>query len=354
MERKLATIRKIAELKPIVGADKIELAIVDGWQVVVKKGEFEVGELVIYLEIDSWVPTAVAPFLTKGAKFPKVFEGVEGERLKSIKLRGELSQGLVLPYDVLPEETRARFQEGADDYGLGDEDFIDTDVTEVLGIKKYEKPLAANLQGQARGYFPSFIRKTDQERIQNIFGKLDTVKRGHLYEITLKRDGSSTTFFHKDGETGVCSRNLELKIDESNSENAFVKKFFELDLDFKLRSLGLNIAIQGELFGSNINGNWEGISDIRFEVFDIFSIDHQAYLGASERRELVSTLGLDSVPLIGYNTLLPFETVEDFLKYADRPSTHNAIAEGVVFKSVQNPEFSFKAINNKYLLNGGE
>lgn len=344
MERQLATIRRVKELKPIAGADKIELAIIDGWQVVVKKGEHEVNDLVLYLEIDSWVATHLAPFLSKGEKQPKVFEGVEGNRLRSIRLRGELSQGLVLPavvaYNEIGNPLRV-FKE-------------EEDLTEALNIKKWERPLNPQLAGQARGYFPPFIRKTNQERIQNLFHKLTDVQRSHLYEITLKLDGSSCTFYHKDGEVGVCSRNLELKIDDSNEGNAFVKKFRQLGLEEKLKALGTNIAIQGELYGSGINGNWEGISDIRFAVFDIFDIDNQTYYSASARQTVVSGLGLDSVPVISYNTLLPFESVGDFLHYADRPSLYNSVAEGVVFKSQVNPDFSFKAINNKYLLEGGD
>lgn len=124
--RKLATIRKISEIKPIEGADKIELAVLDGWQVVIKKGEYQVNDLVVYLEIDSWVPNELAPFLTPEGKEPKEYNGVKGERLRTKKLRGVFSQGLILPLSVLgkPEEI----------FTIG-EGCIGADVSEELGIQ---------------------------------------------------------------------------------------------------------------------------------------------------------------------------------------------------------------------------
>lgn len=127
-DRKLATIRKIAAIEPIEGADAIEVAVVDGWKVVVKKGEFQVGSLAVYLEIDSWVPTELAPFLSKG-KEPREYEGIKGERLRTVKLRGQLSQGLLLPLQTvyeLPSTTNC--------------DVLGDDVTEALGILKWERP----------------------------------------------------------------------------------------------------------------------------------------------------------------------------------------------------------------------
>lgn len=346
--RELATIRTIAEIRPHTNADALELAIIDGWQVVVLKGQFQAGQAIVFLEIDSWVPHELAPFLSKG-KEPREFECVKGERLRTIKLRGELSQGLVLSLDVVCINglVASAFQNG-------------DDVTVMLGIKKWERPMSPQLAGQARGNFPSFIRKTDQERIQNIFKKLGVREAIDLYEVTLKLDGSSTTFYVKDDHVGVCSRNLELKTDEENAHNMFVKMFYQLGMDWRLRAYrtatGRNIAVQGELWGAGINGNWEGISDVRFNAFDIFDIDRQAYLDAHERAGILEMLEVPAVPVIGdaLMSIINMQSVEDFLKFADRPSLYNPVAEGVVFKSINNPDFSFKAINNKYLLGGGE
>lgn len=150
--RKMATIRKISKIAPIEGAEFIEVAEVDGWRVVVKKGEYQENTLVIFCEIDSFVPNSIAPFLTPPDKFPKEYLGVKGERLKSKKLRGVLSQGLILPLNILPQNDL----EWTDPVGV--------DVSELLGIVKYDPPLPAQLAGQAKGNFPSLVPKTDQER----------------------------------------------------------------------------------------------------------------------------------------------------------------------------------------------
>ncbi len=344
-ERKLATIRTIKEIKEHTNADALEIAVIDGWEVIVKRGEHYANELVVFCEIDSWIPHEVAPFLSKG-KEPKEFEGVKGERLRSVKLRGVLSQGLVLPISVLGE---------AHETFAINPNSVGADVSEHLNIKKWERPLNPQLVGQAKGYFPIFLRKTDQERVQNQFSAMLPEHFADEYEVTLKLDGSSCTFYHKDGEVGVCSRNLELKINDENSGNAFVKKFIELGLEEKLKALGQNIAIQGELWGSGINGNWEGVSDVRFSVFDVFDIDKQQYISAPFRHHLCDVLNLEHVPVIAKaKTLENFKSVQDLLHYAERPSVYNKVAEGCVWKSISNPEYSFKAVANSYLLGGGE
>lgn len=342
-DRAMATIRRISEIKHHPNADKLDIAIIDGWQLVTAKDNgFKSGDIVVYCEIDSWIPHEVAPFLSKG-KEPREYNGVKGERLRSIKLRGELSQGLILPLNVvyeLPPTTNV--------------DVVGQDVSAALNIQKWERPLSPQLAGQAKGYFPTFLRKTDQERIQNVFKSLTQQHFDDVYEVTLKVDGSSMTVYYNNGEFGVCSRNLELKIDEENKDNAFIKKAVELGLEEKLRSFGKNIAIQGELWGSGINGNWEGINHHEFSVFDIFDIDAQEYLTASTRKEYCTGLQLLHTPVIQHTKLHDFKSVQDFLAYAERPSINNKVAEGVVFKSLSKPEFSFKAISNSYLLNGGE
>lgn len=183
--RKLASIRTIAEIRPIPGADLIELAIVDGWQCVVKKGEFSPGDPCCYIEIDSVLP--VRPeyeFLRKGChRKAEWLPGGEGFRIKTVKLRGQISQGLALPITT--------------DHDEGE------DVTDALGIVLWDPPVSANLRGQARGNFPSYIPKTDQERAQNCLRKLTESYGDHTFEATLKLDGSSCTIYAKDGFLGA-------------------------------------------------------------------------------------------------------------------------------------------------------
>ena len=331
--RKLASIRKIASVQPIPGADAIECATVDGWEVVTKKGEFSVGDLVVYFEIDSWVPTELAPFLSKG-KEPREYNGVKGERLKTIKLRGQLSQGLILPISTIQtcQIIRQNFWEVGDD------------VTELLGIQKWERPMPAQLAGLAKGNFPSFIPKTDQERIQNCKHVLED--REERYEVTIKLDGSSFTAYHRDGETGVCSRNLELKPSEDNAFWKVARKYGVLEL---LSQKG-NYAIQGELMGPGIQGNQEKLEDLEMYVFDVFDIDAQSYLTAEKRYSFLLDTKLQHVPIISPHTAIP-QTLEKVLAMAEGPSLNpKANREGLVFKSTRNPELSFKAISNSWLL----
>ena len=338
--RKLASIRRINLIEPIEGADAIEVATVDAWKVVVKKGEFKVNDLAVYFEIDSWVPTELAPFLSKG-KEPREFNGVKGERLRTIKLRGQISQGLILPYSVCGKIC----VEGED-------------VSELLGVQKYEPPIPSQLAGQVKSLFPSFIPKTDQERIQNIpdlvFGKY----RDEEFEVSLKLDGSSCTVYYNNGEVGVCSRNLELKMSEENKDNAYIKTAIKSGLIDALKRMGRNLAFQGELMGPSIQGNREDLPVANLYIFDIYDIDKGAYLLPEERHTMLfdirkwneSDEQFSMVPVyrIAFKPS-EFDSVDAILRYADGPSLNHPMREGLVFKHVKS-DFSFKAISNKFLL----
>ena len=154
----MASIQVIGNILPVEGADAIEVAVVGGWKVVVKKGEYTSGDTVVYCEIDSWIPNNIAPFLTKPEHFPKEYNGVLGERLRTVKLRGQVSQGLILPLSVC-EMVESRL-------------FVGLDVSIPLGIQKWEAPEEAGKASEAKGSFPHFLRKTDQERVQNLRGEL--------------------------------------------------------------------------------------------------------------------------------------------------------------------------------------
>lgn len=179
-ERKLAYVRRIDDIMAIEGADAIECAVLGGWNVVVKKGEFKAGDLATYLEIDSWVPKDLAPFLFEG----KVFEGVEGARLRTKKLRGVLSQGLLLPIEG---QVLSMYNDAIHSYEETQYPCEGQDLTEHLGIKKWEKPLDPTLSGLARGNFPSWIPKTDQERVQNLNRTIEQ-RQGDTFEASIKLD----------------------------------------------------------------------------------------------------------------------------------------------------------------------
>lgn len=325
--RKLASVRTISAVRPIDGADAIEAVQVDGWQCVAKKGEFSQGDPCVYFEIDSFLPAGNPAFAfmeSRGKQ--KDTHGREGYRLRTIKLRGTLSQGLALPLSAV----------GVDDAQLGD------DVTDAIGVTKWEPPMPACLGGEAKGAIPGWIRKTDQERIQNmpeILGlELD-------YEVSVKLDGSSMTVYHRDGETGVCSRNLDLRETKGNSFWSVARRS---GLPEKLANIG-NVAIQGELIGPGIQGNQEKLSYHDMYVFDVWLIDEQRYARQEERLAIVKQLGVPHVPIIHYKARAP-KTVSEALDLADGPSLNPAVKrEGLVFKSLCGT-VSWKAISNKWLL----
>lgn len=339
MERKLATVRKIKEIRPIEGADMIELAIVDGWNVVVAKNVgHKVGDKVVYCEIDSFLPIREEFEFLRKSSYKKMADQ-EGFRLKTIKLRGQVSQGLLLPMSVLPITQFAT----AHDLPEG------MDVTEMLGIVKYEPPIPAELAGKVKGQFPSFLRKTDEERVQNIAVEYSAMcyRSDHQFYVTEKLDGSSATFYYNDGSFGVCSRNLELLETEGNT---FWKVSREMDLENKLSKYGMNISLQGELIGEGIQGNPYKIKGHTVKFFNVFDIDQQERMGLGAFLKVMDDLGLDFVPFLEVPFSLP-NTVEGLLKYAEGKSSLNSNTEreGVVIRSMDT-KISFKAISNKFLL----
>jgi len=343
--RELATVREISAILPIENADAIELAIVDGWQSVVKKGEFSVGDPICYIEIDAWVPHSLAPFLSKG-KEPREYNGVKGERLRTIKLRGTLSQGLIIRY-------ADAFVVDMESGGYGVKEFeVGTDVTEFLGIQKWEKPMSAQLRGMARGNFPLEIPKTDQPRIQNLSRNWEQLMQ-HTWQVTEKLHGSSATFYlDKDGVFHVCSRNIDLKESEDNSYWKLARK---LGIEQIMRDVGMQgVAIQGEMIGAGINGNQYGV-DLDFYVFDIYDVNAGKYRLPMEVEYITAHLGIKHVPVVKIGYKIGTNTVQDILQSAEGASYINSSnREGLVFKSSTHPDMSFKAVSNSWLLAGGE
>lgn len=348
--RKMATIQIIRDITPIEGADAIVLAHINGWAAVVKLGEFSVGQYVVFCEIDSWVPHEIAPFLSKG-KEPREYLGVKGERLRSVKLRGQLSQGLILPFNILPTGS---YPEGED-------------VSEKLGIVKYEPPVPAQLAGQVRGNFPSLVTKTDEERVQNIRGLekyLDEV-----FVETEKLHGTSVSFvLNENGEMEVCSRNLSLKEDENNLYWKLAKKNDALSLLNTVKNhyeaegaSVVTVAIQGEGVGQGVQKGWE--YGIQVPEFFMFTIQVNGVKIAEEDYQMFKQMfnKVKSVPEVRKATLR--EIVGDagvigatLLKYVEGKSAIDGktIREGSVFRCLTDSSFSFKVVSNQFLLKGGE
>jgi len=332
--RKLATIAKIENVEPIEGADAIEIATIRGWKVVVKKNEFNVGDLCVYCEIDSVLPEKEEFEFLRNKKF----------RIKTIKLRGQVSQGIAFPLEVLPE---MEIVEGMD-------------VTDILGVTKYEAPIPACLAGKMKGGFPSHSIKTDEERIQNLIDKYEVLK-GYKYFATEKLDGSSMTCYLKDDVFGVTSRNLDLKETE---DNTFWKVARELKIEEKMRAYAektgiSNFNIQGELIGEGVQKNKYKLKGHIVRFFRSFNIDTFEFFDYEVFIEMIADMGLETVPVLGI-VELP-ETVEDLLKFVEGKSVLNKYIEreGIVFVSTEfvkkhNGRLSFKGISNKFLLKNDE
>lgn len=342
--RKLASIQVIRDLQPIEGADRIEIAVINNWKVVVAKDVgHKIGDHVVYCEIDSFLPIEPEFEFLRKTSYKKMGDE-EGFRLKTIRLRGQVSQGLILPL----KDAYQIYQRKAPNIDMVW--FEGLDVTDMLGIVKYEPPVPAQLAGQVKGLFPSFISKTDEERVQNLTDEYTgyTLRSDHQFFATEKLDGSSSTFFFNNGEFGVCSRNLELK---ETDDNTFWKLARSLKLEEKLRELGRNLALQGELIGEGIQGNPYKIKGQTVKFFNVFDIEKYEKVSFQEFQEIIEKLGLESVPVVSSPFLLP-NSVEEMIKEADGKSILNPSVsrEGLVIRSMD-MSISFKAISNNWLLN---
>ncbi|KKM61076.1 hypothetical protein LCGC14_1535330 [marine sediment metagenome] len=326
--RKLASIQLIKDVRPIENADSIEAIQVLGWQCVAKKGEFQLGDYCVYIEIDSVLPEDNIYFSFLAAK---------KYRIKTIKLRGQISQGIAFPISILPSSTE--IIEGLE-------------VTDILNIKKYEPQVPIHLSGIAKGSFPSFIPRTDETRIQSVPEVL-TRHQGTPCVVTEKLDGTSITIYYNNGEFGVCSRNLEWKEESNNLYWQVTKKH---DLENILLGINRNIAIQGEVIGPSLQKNRYALSEHTIKVFDIFDIDKYQYINRHFLKEWALILSIDVVPVLStYN-------INDDLDYLVDMSMGTSILnpkvqrEGIVirpFIECQDEELgrlSFKVINPNYLL----
>lgn len=328
MTRKLASVRQITNVTPIPKADRVELVHILGWRIVCKKGEYKPGDLCVFIEIDSFVPETVAPFLTTSSG-PKLYKGITGNRVKSRKMLGQLSQGLILPLKSL------MVCESLADYYNGD------DVTDHLSIIKWENevPLSAKT-GNQRGVWPSFIPKTDQERLQNIDDDTLLEWKDWTWEITEKLDGTSMTIYFYEGEMHVCSRNVDLH----DGDNMYWNAARALNLDSSQQD---GLAFQGELIGPGIQGNQYGLVEHQFRLFDIWGISGQMYFNSMERGRWAQAFKILEVPLLDYKHL---GTRDEVMQWADGPSVFNTTKrEGLVFKAEGEPSFSFKVISNDWL-----
>ncbi|AWM37073.1 RNA ligase (ATP) [Gemmata obscuriglobus] len=348
--RKLASIQTVNAVEPISNADAIEKIRVLGWWIVSKKGEHKPGDRVLYCEIDSLLPERPEfEFLRSSSFKPAQTDPVSGAtipagfRIKTVKLRGQVSQGICFPLSILPPG--APDEEGAD-------------VTDLLGIRKWEPPAPVGMGGKVKGGFPGFLPKTDETRVQVLEGALQRHK-GKTFYVTEKLDGTSFTAFLRQGEFGICSRNLWM--DEADESNVLARVAKGLRIDEKLRTarekLGHDVAIQAEVIGPGIQKNKYALKEVSLRVFNVFNVDAYRLVDHAVKLVTLAEMGLEPVPQLG--TLVLNHTVDELVAFAEGTSVLNPQVqrEGVVLRPLVEEydediggRLSFKAINPKFLL----
>jgi RNA ligase (TIGR02306 family) len=300
--RKLVTIRKIQDIVPIKGADRIELSIIDGWECVIPKGKFTIGDVVVYTETDSFIPIKEPFMFLKDVQgsVKKNKDNEEGFKIRvhqmgpkktpendALGYVKQTSNGLILPLDDF--ETTI-----PDIHDLP----IDTDLTERVGAKVFEKFVAGETKDVAFGGMPASVRMTDQERIQNNikwFGKYHDI----TFEVTEKIEGTSASFVFSDGSFKVCNRTLDLKNTPGckHWDYAIVH-----GIEKAMRDFGKNISLQGELAGEGIEKNHLDLKDVHFFLFDIWDIDKRRYFTPQERKDVFEwfrdACGIEHVPIM--------------------------------------------------------
>jgi RNA ligase (TIGR02306 family) len=361
MIRKLVTVRRVDAVTPIPGADSIEKLTIEGWSVVSQKGNFKPGDLAVYFELDSALPDGNPLWQGLVDKLPREYNDKRVHVLKTITLRGQLSQGFVIPLNEFPEIT-AKIT--ADYFPNADIDYAQLrqiDFAALLGVEKWEKPIPLELLGLQKGARPAFLPKTDIERIQNIPTVIQE-QPDAKWEVSVKLEGQSCTVYSLgDGnEYGVCSiLNEWLLNDETREKVSWVKgaEAFAVALHKYCVEKDLQLSIDGELMGPGINGNIEKFTDYQFFVFNAYDIREGRNLTPEGRISLINALwfftnvSCKHVPIIAQGCTfaeLDIPDVADMLRYADGPSIKAAKREGLVFKRTDGKQ-AFKVVSNAYL-----
>lgn len=329
--RKLVSVRRIDDVQPIEGADRIEKVRIGGWWCVVSKAiNFKPGDFCCYFEIDSMIPLedrfsflasicAIAETKVNGIIY-------KGYRLRTKTFKGVTSQGLVLPVNCVDRTV-----------------YEGDDLTSLFGVVKYERILSEGMDKDIVGDFPGYMPKTEEERIQNLIEYLDKF-RGLLFYGTEKLDDCSSTFSRYENEFDVYQKTVQLRRLSNNPYWDIAKKY---KLSEKMPN---NFAIQAEIIGPGID-NALGLAELDAFVFSVFDIQNAQYLSLEDMSKFSYEIGMKTVPII-YPEIILNHTCDQLLAMASRKSALNPKknAEGLVFRLKSTFEkVSFKVISNHYL-----
>lgn len=348
---KEASIQKIEHVEAHSNAEKLDIATVLGWKVVVKKNEFKVGDSCVYITIDSVLPEKPEFEFLRNKQF----------RIKPIRLRGQESAGICFPLNIIPgfasvtTNNDGVFRNWIDDDSKEQRAVlvVGDDITELLGVKHYEKPIPTALAGQAVGHFPGFLKITDEDNLRSNPLAVPELFSRPFY-ITRKDDGSSGTYFIRNMEFGVCSRRIHLK---ETPENGFWKMAHKYNIKNAIETYfpNQNVAIQGEVVGPGIQGNKLGLLEMEFHVFNIFNIDSRTFTSEEiiidfcKKSNIPMVTELDSGSTFSY-------TLEELIQFANKQVyPTGGPAEGIVVRpkdpfnsSVLKKYWSGKVINENY------
>ena len=353
--RKLVTIQRINDIQPIKGADRIETASVLGWKCVITKDSFKIGDLCIYFEVDSFLPICdffdSMNFLKKSCYRKTNFQG-EGYQIRTQVLRGQVSQGLLLPLDSIKEIGTTFVKHIPDKFHEGD------DVTEIFGVVKYDPPEVDTGIGTVKGNRPYGIPRTEEIRIQSVPEIINELQEKSYY-ITTKMDGTSVTMYWNNGKFGICGHKDEYVL---NDKCMFIPYATEHDIEGKLKIKGKNLALQGEFCGPGIRNNRLQLKEFHWYIFNVFDIDRHKYLDFNDMKTLVRELGLEMVPLEETGDKFQYGTVEELLIRANGFYPSGKPKEGIVIRTMTeskskilgNERFSFKVLNNQFLVKENE
>lgn len=335
--RKLASIQYIHGVSPIEGADRIELVKVLGWQCVANKGQFKEGDLCVYFEVDSFLPICKQFEFLRASSYKNSEILGEGFKLKTMKFRGQISQGLVQPISIL---------EGTD-YHIGD------DVTEALGVRQWVVEEKVTDLGTIINDLPSYIPHTEEMRIQSYPDMLDEFKSCGEYYITTKMDGTSVTMWKYDGEFRVGGHNYEYADDGKSSVWAYAHK---VDLASRLSGMDY-VAMQGEFCAAGIQKNRLRLTTPEWYVFNAIDLKTGERYPLDDLIKLCADLGLKTVPIEERKSSFEYSSVDELLERAKGNYTSGMRKEGIVIRPtvpVYSPTIrtalSTKVLNNEYLL----
>ena len=344
MSRKLASVQRIWEVESIDDADRIELAHVLGWQCVVNKGQFRPMDIGVYFEIDSFLPVRKEFEFLRASSYKKTDIMGEGFRLRTMRFRGQISQGLLLPLSQFPELPA--------DATVGD------DVTELLGVRKWEIEERATTGGTVIGTLPYDIPHTDETRVQEMPELIQAFAGLHYY-ISTKMDGSSHSLGIDENGFHVTGHNYEYKDDGSSSFYELIKvRNYQEKMETYIRQERLKtLTIQGELCAPGIQKNRLRLAKPEWYVFTVR--ENGKRVGLRRMQAICEILEMKTVPIeeIGFDLPSKYPTVEALLERADGDYPNGGKKEGIVIRPKEpifcpliSASLSMKVVSNKYLL----